>query len=88
MSTSIGRFTKGMENEGTDFFGNPKVAIQGSNAVENAATGRACTVLAIQVQYFVKDASHVTLRKCLTQGRIRLPFFVRHGVAIYLIRFG
>ena len=72
MSTSIGRFTRGTENGGTDFFGKPKVTIQGSNAVENAATGRTCTVLAIQVQYFVEDAM---MRKWIGKKCIELNAF-------------
>ena len=76
-----------MENRGTVSFGEQRVPFQGSNIVENMIEGCQCIQLMTNAQYFVTDALHSTLHKLLARDRIRLPFFVRHGVDIYLIRF-
>ena len=60
-----------MESGEVASFASRKVYIRGSNALENVATGRACTVPVIQHQYFAKDASHATLQKFLIRNLIQ-----------------
>ena len=77
-----------MENRRTISFGEQRVPFQGSNEVGNMTEGCEGIKLVINAQYFVSDALHSTLYKLLVRDRIRLPFFVRHGVDVYVICLG